>query len=1371
MTNLRQGIVLFFLFLYSFSVLAKPTLNIPEPLQPWKEWVLYGSEHQLCPTPYNNGDEFICIWPSELNLSLEEHKGQFTEKVINYVEGFVPLPGDSDHWPENVKANNKVVAVISHDGLPAVFLPPGEYLFQGQFTWDNLPDFIQIPPNTGALNLTLSSKQIEQPNRAADGKVWFQRVLDETKLNLKEDSLGIQVYRLIQDEIPQVDNTLIRLKVTGQIREVSIGPVLQSDTLPLHIMSPLPSKLEDNGMLRVQVKPGVWDIHIKSRFLSKQDKLTYKLQKAPWPENEILSFQPHNELRLVEIEGGTSLDPQQTDMPQGWKSYPCYLMNEGSVLSLVEKRRGEEKRPSQISIQRKLWLDFSGEGFIAQDIVTGGIYDNWRLSLISPYVLGQATLDGQDRLITQTSPNDPPGIEIRQGQLNLIAVSRILGKPFTLPAVGWDFDVRSLSTTLFLPPGWKLVGAWGVDSVTHAWVQEWTLLDLFLVLIMAAAITKLLGLGWGIIALLTLTLIYHENGAPIYSWLNLIGALALLRALPFGKFRTFVLYYSRVSFVILALIALPFMVMQIRQAIYPQLTPPNQSYAFMAGQQNQAAMQGMVALPSSARAAKGAMMESADQAKMLMEGGSGGMMEPKPISPPQPLNDYDPNAKVQTGPGVPQWQWDISQLVWNGPVLKDQKITLWILPRFVTSILKVADVILMFVFIYGLFTLWRINGSDDKPTILPQSKLTILPLLWMIMFSLGTVLGMMPSKALADFPSQPLLDEFKQRLLIQPQCMPECATASRMQVEVDSNQLTIRLTEQISVKSAVPLPSSLGKWLPRSILVDGTPAKGLQFDATSQQLWVLLEEGVHEIVLEGPIGGQDKFEIQIPQKPIQVTTQANGWQIDGVFHHRLQGDNLYLTRIKPSQEASRAATLQSGRMPTFVVVTRTLQLGFDWEVLNELKREAPQQGGINIEVPLLPGELVMSDNVEMKDNKVYVSLGENQQKISWKSKLKTTSEINLNAISSPSVKEIWHVDAISQWHCHFEGIPIIHQQNAQGRWFPTWYPWPGETLNIQVSRPQAVVADTITIDNSRITTVPGKRATDSTLNLMARSSLGGTHVIKVPQDAILHDVLINGLSQPINAKQGEISIPLHPGSQQIEVKWQVPQGISSHYVTPNIDLNMQSSNTIIDVELSSDRWILLLGGPLIGPAVLIWGILIVVLIVSIGLGRYAKTPLSTWEWFLLGVGLSVASPLAAIFVVAWFFAMQKRSQVSSPMTELAFEIMQISLGVLTFLFVVSLFTSISNGLLGTPKMQLGSPVMNNVHSVFNVMSKYQLQWYQDISTKALPQAWVISLPLYVYRILMLLWALWLAFSLIKWLRWGWHCFSTEGLWHQTKSKT
>jgi hypothetical protein len=42
---------------------------------------------------------------------------------------------------------------------------------------------------------------------------------------------------------------------------------------------------------------------------------------------------------------------------------------------------------------------------------------------------------------------------------------------------------------------------------------------------------------------------------------------------------------------------------------------------------------------------------------------------------------------------------------------------------------------------------------------------------------------------------------------------------------------------------------------------------------------------------------------------------------------------------------------------------------------------------------------------------------------------------------------------------------------------------------------------------------------------------------------------------------------------------------------------------------------------------------------------------------------------------------------------------------------------------------------------------------------------VLSVPLFVYRSLMLLWALWLAWSLLKWLRWAWQCFSMGGLWH------
>ena len=36
--------------------------------------------------------------------------------------------------------------------------------------------------------------------------------------------------------------------------------------------------------------------------------------------------------------------------------------------------------------------------------------------------------------------------------------------------------------------------------------------------------------------------------------------------------------------------------------------------------------------------------------------------------------------------------------------------------------------------------------------------------------------------------------------------------------------------------------------------------------------------------------------------------------------------------------------------------------------------------------------------------------------------------------------------------------------------------------------------------------------------------------------------------------------------------------------------------------------------------------------------------------------------------------------------------------------------------------------------------------------------------MFVYRSLMLLWALWLALALLRWLSWGWQCFSKGGVW-------
>ena len=98
--------------------------------------------------------------------------------------------------------------------------------------------------------------------------------------------------------------------------------------------------------------------------------------------------------------------------------------------------------------------------------------------------------------------------------------------------------------------------------------------------------------------------------------------------------------------------------------------------------------------------------------------------------------------------------------------------------------------------------------------------------------------------------------------------------------------------------------------------------------------------------------------------------------------------------------------------------------------------------------------------------------------------------------------------------------------------------------------------------------------------------------------------------------------------------------------------------------------------------------------------------------------------------------------------------MQIGLIGLSLFALMSLFYTIPQSLLSTPNMQVTG----------NGSSNYVYQWYQDHSNDSLPRAWAFSLPLWVFRLAMLLWSMWLVFALLKWIKWGWQCLSMGKLW-------
>jgi hypothetical protein len=45
----------------------------------------------------------------------------------------------------------------------------------------------------------------------------------------------------------------------------------------------------------------------------------------------------------------------------------------------------------------------------------------------------------------------------------------------------------------------------------------------------------------------------------------------------------------------------------------------------------------------------------------------------------------------------------------------------------------------------------------------------------------------------------------------------------------------------------------------------------------------------------------------------------------------------------------------------------------------------------------------------------------------------------------------------------------------------------------------------------------------------------------------------------------------------------------------------------------------------------------------------------------------------------------------------------------------------------------------------------------------------LSVSIWFYRLLMLAWALWLAFALLGWARWGWESYAAGGLWRPIRS--
>ena len=1327
------------------SIAAVASADIPSKLLPWQSWVLHGKEEMLCPSKYNDGTVTKCRWPTRMHLDISTSQGRFEQDWLMFAESWVPLPGGEALWPDNVTIDGKPTAVVLHDNGPSVRLSPGEHRITGGFVWKQIPKMIPVPPSLGLLLLTVNGRTIPTPVIDSKGQLWLQQEHAET---FKKEELKVRVYRLITDTVPMQVTSLLRLDVSGKSREIEIeGGLIQGST-PMVIESPLPARIIPNGRLKLQARAGRWEVRIQARLDGPQHEI--KAGKCVHGF-EIWSFEPRHDLRMVDLQNVPLIEPGQTEMPAKWRRFQAYLIKADSTMVIKELRRGDpDPAPDQLALARIIWLDFDGVGLTMHDKISGILSRQWYLSMNPPAMLGRVNVSGQDRVITEQGPEKKMGIELRKGNLNLVADVRLPRFSGVLSAINWDHDFQTVKTVLHLPPGWRLFYAKGVDSVSDSWLTHWSLLDFFLVLIISLAVFKLRSPLWGVITLVTMVLIFHEIGAPRLVWLHILAVLALLPLLSKGWIKRIVTLWGVGAMLILLITAVPFVIQQIRWGLYPQLEPQYSTYNYsdmgsFSDQEISPEPGGgfrTPAEPMSTMRRKAGEFEERLSSSATKTDQFGQASNEKEALLPQ----NDPDAVIPTGPGLPDWRWKTINLNWNGPVAKEQMIHLYLLSPFINLLLAFLRVVLLVVLIWMLIDFRSVIARLNLKATPAMAGWTTAVVLAALQFGESAVYA-------ADFPPDELLDELRQRLLEKPDCLPNCTDIARMELSVKEDNLEMILKVNSAEDMAIPLPVNRKSWTPDQILLDHFPIKGLMREQNGQ-LWAFVPKGIHTLVLLGRSYNKEVLQIPLPLKPHFTTYFAEGWRVEGVHADGRVDSSIQLTRSTLND--NQLAKTRPGNLAPFLKVERILNLGLTWQTITTIWRLTPTGTPIVIKVPLLADESVTTSNITVENGHALINLASDQRSITYNANLETKPLIELYAPTAVPWTETWVLAASPVWHCNLEGIPVVHHQNRGGQWQPRWQPWPGEKVSLHVHRPAAIKAQTKTIDQTALMITPGIRSAQSELKLTVRTGSGGQHTLELPPKTTLQQVNVNDRTIPVQKKGAQVTIPLQPGEQRVVIKWQQEVPFSSFFKVSPLNIGHKAVNAEVSLHLPDQRWVLLAGGPSFGPAVLFWSYLVVIILAAFALGHVSVTPMKTWQWLLLGLGLTQVPAVLAVIIVGWLIVLGLRERQIMPQNGLAFNTIQIGIVILTLIALWSLFTAVKAGLVGMPKMQISG----------NQSTVRVLNWTQDHVIETLPRPWVFSLSVWIYRVLMLAWSLWLALALLGWLKWGWSCITKGGGWRK-----
>jgi hypothetical protein len=484
----------------------------------------------------------------------------------------IPLPSAKSLYPFDLAVQTEdgraavPVRTFLKDNSLFVTLPSGKFRITGRLVWDRVPRNVPVPGNYGLVKV--------QPK----GRV--QR--DESSFSLEQnieqsqtDHIAVEVVRLITDGSPLIVETQILLRVSGRSRTLDLGRVIPEGSVPISVSSDLAAGVKGDGSLVVQIAPGKFRVSLVS--IQSQPVASIKFPApvlASWPEQELFAFRSNNQLRSVQITDGAEPSPGSAEqLPADWRNDSPFVIEKGAEIKLDEIRRGEQSTaPDTVRLNRTLWVDLDGSYFTAVDRFSGELNQDFRFDAHPSNELGRAESMGKPLMLSVDDDSKLNGVRLVNQSLQMMTVSRVKNDG-TLSASGWSRTIDELNIELNLPPSWKLLHVDGADEVVGSWLSTWSLLTLFITILIVVGAKHLIGFRFAVVLAIALFLNHGEFLAPevIFIHLLILIVFANLVGEEDSLWKKVVRVLTIVAFGIFALQSLAFAKLQFIQLLYPQL--------------------------------------------------------------------------------------------------------------------------------------------------------------------------------------------------------------------------------------------------------------------------------------------------------------------------------------------------------------------------------------------------------------------------------------------------------------------------------------------------------------------------------------------------------------------------------------------------------------------------------------------------------------------------------------------------------------------------------------------------------------------------------------------------------------------------------